>query len=395
MLNLRNEKMRNTYGTSLIYVSYDCTTKSSHYFNQKKAFIHFRITKMESLLKTRKISTRSMFTQGRTNNFDFDSEFGALESSPFFLHSLSHIVVQPDGNPFEPIPIAEDQQRLSVVSCHHENLVQRIGKAAYLDDQQENSFCPSTCTNNSLLLTLLLAKRSASQHLSSLRRSMKVDTQAVTSKPLPSPIDHCSDSPLRVSSSEDDLIASSQEEEGSSTGNNRKHRSGGAGRWQLRLEELEEFGKEHGHCCVPSNWPENPSLAQWVKRQRYQHKLKTEGKHSNLTDEREAALNKQGFVWDSHAIFWDERLSELCAFRDKHGHCNVPTKYPDNQPLAVWAKCQRRQFSLFFQGDHRSNMTLERASKLVLAGFVLNPRQQQKRTKHSRLATRRTTKLEV
>jgi hypothetical protein len=125
---------------------------------------------MENLLKTRKIPTSSMFTQDKTNNFDFDfdSEFGALESSPFFLHSLSHIIVQPDGNPFEPMPIAEDQQRLPAVSCRHENLVQRIGKAADLDDQQEeDSFsspcfsCPSTCPNNSLLLTLLLAKRSA------------------------------------------------------------------------------------------------------------------------------------------------------------------------------------------------------------------------------------------
>ena len=76
----------------------------------------------------------------------------------------------------------------------------------------------------------------------------------------------------------------------------------------------------------------------WVKRQRYQYKLKKEGKHSNMTNEREEALNRLGFVWDSHAVFWEERFNELKAFRDTHGHCNVPTKLPDNPQLAIWGK---------------------------------------------------------
>jgi hypothetical protein len=144
-----------------------------------------------------------------------------------------------------------------------------------------------------------------------------------------------------------------------------------AGQWQQRFDELVQFKNEYGHCCVPSHWPQNSPLAQWVKRQRSQNKLKKEDKHSNMTDERENALGDLGFVWDSHAIFWEEKLSELFSFRDIHGHCNVPTKYPDNPKLAIWAKCQRRQFKLFTTGDKRSNMTLERLSKLSDAGFVL------------------------
>jgi hypothetical protein len=146
-------------------------------------------------------------------------------------------------------------------------------------------------------------------------------------------------------------------------------------RWGQRYQDLIEFRKEYGHCVVPSYLPKNMPLALWIKRQRSQFKLKKEGKHSNMTDEREQILSSLGFVWDSHAAFWEERLGELRTFQDEYGHSNVPTKYPENPQLAIWAKCQRRQFKLFTQGEHsRSHMTLERISKLASVGFVFDPR---------------------
>ena len=120
-------------------------------------------------------------------------------------------------------------------------------------------------------------------------------------------------------------------------------------------------------CCGVS------SSAQWTKRQRYQYKLLQDGKHSTLTEDRMSALNRLGFVWQSHNAVWMERYNDLIAFRAKHGHCKVPTKYPANPQLAVWVKCQRRQFKLFFQGQ-RSHMTVQRAKMLAKADFVFNPR---------------------
>jgi hypothetical protein len=93
--------------------------------------------------------------------------------------------------------------------------------------------------------------------------------------------------------------------------------------------------KEYEHCSVPTHWPQNQALAQWVKRQRSQSKLKKSGKHSNLSDTREKALKDLVFIWDAHSVFWEERLDELRAFQDEHGHANVPTKYARNQGLAV------------------------------------------------------------
>ena len=111
-----------------------------------------------------------------------------------------------------------------------------------------------------------------------------------------------------------------------------------------------------------------------------------------MTDERQQALESLGFVWDSHWAIWEERLNELVAFRDDHGHCNVPANFEGNPPLSIWVKvraishpkhianafvltltfassqCQRRQYKLFRSGQ-KSNMTEERIAKLDSVGF--------------------------
>ena len=90
-----------------------------------------------------------------------------------------------------------------------------------------------------------------------------------------------------------------------------KFRAYQAENWTVKFEELIEFRNQYGHCLVPNAFPENAALAQWVKRQRYQFKLKQESKRSTMSDERVSALNEIGFIWDSHSAIWDERLSEL------------------------------------------------------------------------------------
>eukprot|EP00339_Tiarina_fusa_P014509 CAMPEP_0117076030 /NCGR_PEP_ID=MMETSP0472-20121206/53607_1 /TAXON_ID=693140 ORGANISM="Tiarina fusus, Strain LIS" /NCGR_SAMPLE_ID=MMETSP0472 /ASSEMBLY_ACC=CAM_ASM_000603 /LENGTH=425 /DNA_ID=CAMNT_0004801785 /DNA_START=32 /DNA_END=1310 /DNA_ORIENTATION=- len=145
-----------------------------------------------------------------------------------------------------------------------------------------------------------------------------------------------------------------------------------ADQWKDRFQDLEDFREQKGHCLVPHNFPENQQLAQWIKRQRYQYKLKQLNRHSTLTDERQAALEEMGFVWDSHKAAWIERFQSLQTFRSLHGHCNVPSNYTDRS-LAIWVKCQRRQFKLFRQGA-RSTMNQERFSQLEVLGFDWNPR---------------------
>jgi hypothetical protein len=114
-------------------------------------------------------------------------------------------------------------------------------------------------------------------------------------------------------------------------------------RWTDRYDELVTYKRRFGTCCVPSQWVENPPLAQWVKRQRYQLRLRNEGERSTMSSEREELLNQLDFTWDPHSAFWEERLIVLEKFLETHGHANVPTKYPENPQLAIWAKVSHRE----------------------------------------------------
>ena len=76
--------------------------------------------------------------------------------------------------------------------------------------------------------------------------------------------------------------------------------------WTVKFAELLEFKQQNGHCCVPHNF-EKSALARWVKRQRYQYKLKIEGKQSTMTDDRVVVLEALGFIWDYHGAAWQER----------------------------------------------------------------------------------------
>jgi hypothetical protein len=44
-----------------------------------------------------------------------------------------------------------------------------------------------------------------------------------------------------------------------------------AEQWTERFQELWVYCKQHGHCQVPHTHVQNPALARWVKRQRYQY----------------------------------------------------------------------------------------------------------------------------
>jgi hypothetical protein len=67
--------------------------------------------------------------------------------------------------------------------------------------------------------------------------------------------------------------------------------------WSERLEELKEFRGIFTHCNVPSNYHENPLLANWVRSQRCQYKLYQEGKSSQMTAQRIRDLEENGFEW--------------------------------------------------------------------------------------------------
>jgi hypothetical protein len=135
--------------------------------------------------------------------------------------------------------------------------------------------------------------------------------------------------------------------------------------WEERFQELADFHKRFGHCDVPGKWPKKPQLSLWVARQRGRD-------NGNLTPDQRLRLDDLGFCWAVRETNWEQRFSELQAFWEKHGHCDVPRSWSENPGLGGWALRQRYR---------KETLSGERIRKLDRLGFRwLDPDKGKKRS---------------
>ena len=135
--------------------------------------------------------------------------------------------------------------------------------------------------------------------------------------------------------------------------------------WLEKLDLLRSFRAKNGHTNVTVRDHCHQILGQWIKTQRKQYKLKHDKKPSTLTDEREAALNKIGFVWDSRKAAWTKKLELLKQYKAEHGDTNVPQNH---KQLGAWINTLRKQYKDKQQGKP-TQMTDEREAALNEIGF--------------------------
>lgn len=69
--------------------------------------------------------------------------------------------------------------------------------------------------------------------------------------------------------------------------------------WERRLQELLQYRRQHGDCCVPISYQPNPSLAHWVSNQRKSR--------DKMSPERKRRLDEVGFVWNKWEYDFSER----------------------------------------------------------------------------------------
>lgn len=159
--------------------------------------------------------------------------------------------------------------------------------------------------------------------------------------------------------------------------------------WQKHYDELKEYKKKHGHCNVPSRYSENRRLGIWVSAQRAAYKsgpkepVENSGRAVPLTQERIDLLNELGFTWtirsrDTLGESWFQRLQELKAFKNKYGHCLVPSRYNEAPGLGTWVGSQRSAYRLWKQAQANPGsvvpgstaMNEDRIRELDQLGFV-------------------------
>ncbi|KAG7356875.1 helicase domain protein [Nitzschia inconspicua] len=130
--------------------------------------------------------------------------------------------------------------------------------------------------------------------------------------------------------------------------------------WQKHYDELKTFKSVHGHCNVPARYTANRRLGIWVSAQRQQYKTMNQmasvaaRRAAPLTQDRIELLNQLGFSWtirsrDSLGESWNQRLEELKKFKDRHGHCMVPSRYSESPELGIWVGTQRTQYRLYMK----------------------------------------------
>jgi hypothetical protein len=84
---------------------------------------------------------------------------------------------------------------------------------------------------------------------------------------------------------------------------------------------------------------------------------------------------------------FEERLKELRKFKQKHGHCQVPHKFPQNPQLGTWVDTQRRLYRAHKRAPGRpTTLSQENIEKLLEVGFNFEPRPSREETWNARLA---------
>jgi hypothetical protein len=69
--------------------------------------------------------------------------------------------------------------------------------------------------------------------------------------------------------------------------------------WEAQLARLAAYKVARGDCNVPTRWPMDPALGNWVKNQRtYKRWLDCGEPSKGMTAERAARLTALGLVWD-------------------------------------------------------------------------------------------------
>ena len=126
--------------------------------------------------------------------------------------------------------------------------------------------------------------------------------------------------------------------------------------WEEMFRTLEGYARTHGHCNVPSSYPENQPLARWVTAQR--------SERDSLSSDRLERLTTIGFIWDAQEELWKQGLAALTQFKRIHGHCSVPQGYADNPELARWVSRQRQK---------RDVLPQDRIRQLEEIGFDIKP----------------------
>jgi len=127
-------------------------------------------------------------------------------------------------------------------------------------------------------------------------------------------------------------------------------------RWESNVAALARYRRQHGHCKVPSSYPPNRRLAQFVKKVRTHRRYFDEGPacryRTCLTPDKIRELDRMGFTWNVRKkrpfggpkAAWMGHYRDVVEYKARHGNALVPKRYPPNPTLGIWTHNQRLKY---------------------------------------------------
>lgn len=131
-------------------------------------------------------------------------------------------------------------------------------------------------------------------------------------------------------------------------------------RWWDGYRALVAYYEQFGHALVPQRYSDDDEfkLGQWVTKQRGAYK------QGRLGSDRVEALEKVGLVYDPYRAYWEANLAALTAFREQHGHLDVPAGVTSAYGTDL------RQALTSYRGKYRQGvLPVERAQALDKLGI--------------------------
>jgi hypothetical protein len=131
---------------------------------------------------------------------------------------------------------------------------------------------------------------------------------------------------------------------------------GGDLRWEEMYDELAQFVRQHGHCCVSTTSTECKKLGNWVRTQR------TVRRQGELSADRIRRLDALRFTWDLWQEQWDTMFAALVGYKVAFGHCDVPQTWEENRKLGNWVITQRMNY-------RKDKLDAQQIERLTALGF--------------------------
>ena len=141
--------------------------------------------------------------------------------------------------------------------------------------------------------------------------------------------------------------------------------------WNVRYFDLVKYKRAHGHTNVPLSYPDT-QLAIWVRNQRHQFRHLLNRRRSTLTRDRYEKLCAIDFDFGTpFRETWGIRYGQLGAFKERRGHCNVPSLWDENPALSRWVAMQRVYYRNLHSGM-KPDISPDRVKALEDIGFEWN-----------------------